>query len=50
MHEHIIAALSRASGGCHSDGDGDCEWDECPMLKPDAPAACPLFPWDADEE
>ena len=39
---------------CHSDRDGDCNWDQCPQTIDGEPEktgrSCPLFDWDQDDE
>jgi hypothetical protein len=39
---------------CHSDSDGDCDWDACPQLRDGEPRrsgrCCPLFDWTGDDE
>lgn len=45
-HDNVLAALSRARGGCRAHADGDCYWKDCPQKRDGEPEKtgrhCPL--------
>lgn len=41
----LVAKLGR----CRSDGDGDCDWADCPQKKVYR-VGCPLYDWDRRSE